>query len=73
MIEKIKQFKQKITDLIDRTELRRFMLTLRFIFQRSEDDRIKRTSKSLHDLLYRETYDKIDGLDKLEDDEVIKG
>ena len=71
MIEKIKEIKQRITDLIDRTELGRFMLMLRFIFQRSEDDRIKRTSKSLHDLLYWEAYDSIDK-PPVGDDEIIK-
>lgn len=57
MIEKLKQ---KITSLIDEKELNWFMIILSLIFNKSEDTRIKRSGKSLFNLLNNERYDKID-------------
>lgn len=57
MIEKIKQ---KVTELLDKAELHRFMTILHFIFNRSDDQRIRRTSKSLITLLNSETCDSIE-------------
>jgi sugar diacid utilization regulator len=59
MVKLIEKVRQKITELLKIDELRQLMRTLRFIFNNSDNETIRRTSKSLHDLLFRERYDKI--------------
>ena len=55
----IQNIKQKITEMIDKGELEWFMKIL-YLFSKSEDRRIERTSKSLIHLIDEERYGSIE-------------